>query len=162
MIRYLIVVLMLTSCTSLFHRSPAAKPGVRLSSVQPEPEDIKVVPSLIQRDTYAKSLEEKKLLYRLRTVPVYKRGSTMEGAIPEYRLFELAPESPYTLLGLKTGDILMSADDWVIYDPRRFVAYVELLAQLNQGEIRIKRNGQEMLFKYTLIPEKAAQASENT
>ncbi|MCB0333503.1 MAG: serine protease [Bdellovibrionales bacterium] len=163
MIRYLIVVVFaLTSCTSIFHRAPKEKPGVRLSSVRPEPEDMKVIPSLIQRDTFVQSLEEKNLLYRLRAVPVYQRGSTMEGAIPEYRLFELAPESPYVLLGLKAGDILLAADDWVIYDPRRFIAYVELLANLNEGKIRIKRDGQEILLKYTLIPALASQEADHT
>lgn len=88
-------------------------------------------------------------LYSVRVVPILK-GDTMSDDLPEYRLFGIEPHSAYWVLGLRNADILVGADDYVIYDSRAFPKFIELLSKQNEGTVEIRRDGKPLLFKYSI------------
>lgn len=76
--------------------------------------------------------------------------SETEGPPPEYRFFDIKAESAYDLLGLKNGDILVAAHDFIVYNPTNFPTYVAKLIELPEGFIEIRRGGEPYVLKYRM------------
>ena len=85
---------------------------------------------------------------RLRLVPVFRR-ETAGGGIPEYRLFDVGQDTPYGLLGLQTADVLVAANEYLIYDPDGFRKYIKLLGAESAVSLEVIRGGRSMLLRTT-------------
>lgn len=87
----------------------------------------------------------------LRMVPVFRGVPGMSEDAqppPEYRFFEIKEESAYTLLGLRNGDILVAAHDYIVYNPTNFPNYVAKLLEIPEGFVEIRRGGEPYVLKY--------------
>lgn len=118
-----------------------------ISEVRPAGLPIPTVERHIDRTTLLTSLADKSSIDHIRLIPIQKGASLREGEIPEYRVFGVRPDSAYALLGLENTDILVAADDFIIYDPRTFPLYVTLLANQTQAKLEIRRGSQGLVVK---------------
>ncbi len=106
----------------------------------------------IPREEYIAAVRNVDQLRRLRLVEVVATEEVGRSAFPEYRLFNVDPKSAYSLLGLLDGDILVSANDYVLIDPERFRQYVQVLHR-EQGEtfVEIRRAGEEIVLRFSFV-----------
>lgn len=106
----------------------------------------------IAREEYSAAVRNIDQLRRLRLVEVVASEEVGRSAFPEYRLFNVDPKSAYSLLGLTDGDILVSANDYVLNDPERFRQYVQVLHR-EPGEtfVEIRRQGEEVVLRFSFI-----------
>lgn len=125
--------------------------GVKLSEYRIADPKLQTKKLAISRARFRQSLAKPNALGRLRMVKVFKRASEQSLPYPIYRLFGISKGDPYFLLGLRSGDILVAANDWVIFDPARFTQYVYLLQGEKTAQIEIERMGQSMLFEYHFV-----------
>lgn len=102
----------------------------------------------VARQDFQAAVERTQHDDRLRIVPVFRRERA-GGGIPEYRLFDVGQGTPYGLLGLQTADILVAANDYLIYDPEGFRKYVKLLGRESVVSIEVIRGGRSMLLRST-------------
>lgn len=102
----------------------------------------------VARRDFQAAVERTQAADRLRIVPVFRR-ETAGGGIPEYRLFEVGNDTPYGLLGLQTADVLVAANEYLIYDPEGFRRYVKLLGAEEVVSIEVVRAGKSMLLRTT-------------
>lgn len=139
-----------TGC-SLFNSSQSSTGGgVKLSQVA-STSKLKVIKREIDRKAFARTLEEPQSLTALRIVAVYRRSNRQ---VPEYHLFQIQPGDPYHQLGLRNGDILRAANDWLLFDSERFRTYVDILQYANSGFIDIYRKGRPIQYQYQLVPQR--------
>jgi type II secretory pathway component PulC len=89
------------------------------------------------------------VLSRLRMIPLTKAQSDAN-QFPEYRIFEVRKGSPYDLLKLQDNDVILSAEEYVIPDPRVFFTYISIMPKLGKGSIEIKRRGELLQYRYTV------------
>jgi len=85
-------------------------------------------------------------LNRIRMVEVFRKG----GVVPEYRLFEINQKGVYSYLGLEDRDVLVAADDFIIYDRNGFPKFVYLLPGEKQASILVRREDREIMYRYTI------------
>ncbi len=154
MIRILLIasLLFLPAC-SLFRSlglEDSSGGGIKLSQIGAH-NDRKIVSQRIDREGFTRSVEESGALSRVRLVPVY--GAKTD-KYPEYRLFGIQKGDPYYLLGLRNGDVLRAANDYILFDESKFAPYVSLLRYANEGFIDIYRQGEALQFKYTIMPQR--------
>lgn len=143
--RYLLLACCFLSVFSCTTKEPELP--VKLSSVRPSLPGTKVVELEIPRDVYIEALSNQKALQRLRLVPLL-RSAQFASPIPEYRLFDIEEGSAPAVLGLRNSDVLISANDFILYDAQKFKAYLMLLRNENNAEIEIRRGEEHLLFKY--------------
>lgn len=155
-----ILMLLVAGCSSGLFRAEKASAGVQLSDVRAElPRDLVVKKVTIKKDefeatfktTRTSSRELRGPLDKIRIVTIFKRSSN---PYPEYHLFNIWPHSPYAALGLRDGDILVAANDWVVFNSDKFKQYISLLRNEDDATIEIRRRGRPMLYKYTFVGEK--------
>ena len=104
------------------------------------------VPQQISREKLVASWNKAPRVNALRMVEIYDRGQLL----PRHRLFDIRSGSVYELIVLKERDIVIAADDFLIYDAGKFIAYVQLMTQLPEAKILIEREGAELAMKYTI------------
>jgi type II secretory pathway component PulC len=128
---------------------PTQKSPKFIDDVRPIQPALKVISYTIQRrdlqDALTKIRENP-----IRLVPVFQSVSSTESY--EYRVFDIAVEGVYGLLGLENADIIVAANRYLIRNPAQFPAFVQLLAAENEATIEIRRGGEARLHKYTFIP----------
>jgi type II secretory pathway component PulC len=135
-------VLILTACSTAKDTRV-----LKLSSIRGESPGTAVVTRTISKELYAKSINNQTAMQRMRLVPILI-NSKAPGSLPEYRLFDILPDSAASVLGLKNADVLVAANDFVIYDPPKFKTYLALLKNEKEAFIEIRREGQPIIFKY--------------
>lgn len=138
--------LLLTALVIGCHRQPRLP--TQLSSVRPPPPNSRTMELVVPREEYLARLRDPSMIGRMRVVPMTTRADE-SGGIPEYRLFGIREESPAYLLGLRNADILVSANDFIIYDPQKFKGYLVLLQNQTEAQIEIRRGGDPIIFQYT-------------
>lgn len=112
---------------------------------------IEAVNLTISKKTYDSALRGSGSLNKIRLIQIYTRGNETAGVIPEYRMFDIQPGSVYSMLGLATGDVLVTANDYMVVNPSTFPTYVSLLRNEKSGQIEIRREGKPLLLRYTFI-----------
>ncbi len=118
-----------------------------IEDVRPVPPPMKVMSFSIQRRDLQEALGQAKE-NQVRIVPMYQSTRTSY----EYRIFDIAPGSVYSLLGLEPSDVIVAADRYLVKRPEQFPAFVQLMPGLNQASIEIRRGGEARLLKYSFIP----------
>lgn len=83
---------------------------------------------------------------RIRLVELFS-GSNVT---PRYRVLNFEPNGAYSLLGLKIGDVILAADNFIIKDPALFPKFVGLMSETPSATIHILRGGKELLLTYSI------------
>ena len=120
-----------------------------IDDVRPIPPSLKIVSHTIQRSQLRASLTKIRE-NPIRLVPIFQTVSSSESY--EYRVFDIAADSVYGLIGLDNGDVIVAANRYLIKNPAQFPAFVQLLANQNEATIELRRGGEARLHKYTFIP----------
>jgi type II secretory pathway component PulC len=137
-----LILSMVTGCS--FRKGTAPESKSPLSQVRSAPANMEEQNVTVSRDEYQRALQSRNLVEAIRLVPTLRSdGSTL----PEWRLFSIQPGSPYALLGLRNSDVLVSAEDYAIYDAYRFPLYIKLLESRPSGTIEIRREEQPILLQ---------------
>ena len=115
----------------------------------PPPTNIKIVEQNITREDYrvAAAAEDSA---RIRLVPI-TRSARDETGFPEYRLFSIVQGSPYALLGLKNGDVLVTVQGYTLVDSSTFAQYAKLLISENEARLIIRRSGEMMELRTKIV-----------
>jgi len=154
-IAYIIAILFLTTATSC-SRSLPPPPGpqepVKIDEVRGYNPNAEVVEISIDRERFIASLREPQNLARIRLIKVFSHQSAAVGGTPEYRVFDILPDSPYAMLGLRVGDVLVAVQGWVLIDPDRFPPYVQMLQFENSTELEIRRENEPLLLRVNIAP----------
>lgn len=137
------------SC-STFRGSSRNTSGARFEDVVGKNFEREEVNITIARTLLQERFQEKELREALRVVKVFRRGKTRP--FPEYRLFDVRKGSPYDLLGLKSGDIVLAADGWIVFGPEKVAKYAELLQFANTGSFVIDRDGKLIELLLSIEP----------
>jgi len=134
--------------------SGANRPSpVKIDELRQAPVSRETVELAVPRREFAAAVDRTKANDRLRLVPVFRRESGGRGMLPEYRLFDVGRDTPYALIGLATADILVAADEYLVYEPEGFRRYVKLLGNEKSVSIEVVRDGRPLLLKTTFIDE---------
>ena len=120
-----------------------------IDEVRPIPPSLKVITYTIQRKDLQNALTKIRE-NPIRLVPVFQTVSSTESY--EYRIFDIAHDGVYGLLGLENSDIIVAANRYLIKNPAQFPAFIQLLATENEATIEIRRGGQARLHKYSFVP----------
>ena len=100
----------------------------------------------IPRKKLQKALTRGSEANEIRLVQVFRRE---DQPLPQYRLFSVQHGSIYDLLGLQETDILLAADDHVVFEPAAFRTFVvQYLPTQNDASITLMRDGVAMLYRY--------------
>ena len=130
------VALSLPNCSSIL-QSKSSKPGVKYSSVYGPAKPSQTLTVSVTSEEFQESLGTGRGVLGARFVEVFRRG----GGPLEWRIFDVQAGDPYALIGIREGDVLVAASDWVIFDPQRFRTYVELLRTGFEASILVRRDG---------------------
>lgn len=158
-----LVCLLLLGCAGIRGSGSASdrlrdrKGSVRLSELAAVGQPHRESSVSINRKDYLEALGKRGLLRRVRIVEVFAKAED-SGKVPEYRFFDIHPESAYALLGLANADILMAADDYVVFDPDQFRAYVEVVAKQPGGFIQVRRAGEVLVLRFRFVDEAETQS----
>ena len=104
----------------------------------------------VARVELLKRLRERGTPDGVRLIPILKGQSYEIQPFPEYRIFGVKTGSVYELLGLQNADIVVSAQGFVIRDPRVFPEYVSLLRNQPDAAIEVRREGRPLLLAVTI------------
>lgn len=125
--------------------------AVEINAVRPPPIELQVVNRRVSRKALLLALKKGELVNSPRIVEIFFRTGESDLAIPMYRLFEVHPESAYSLLGLQAADIIIAANNFVVFKQQQFRNYIRALPQQKEASIEIKRQGQSLLLKYEIV-----------
>lgn len=125
-------------------------PSRKIDDLRLAKPELKVVTRRVPRDRYLQAVENQTTLRSIRLVPILKNaaGGT---PIPEYRVFDIQPDSAYTLLGLENADILVAAEGFVVLEPEIFPQYVSLLREQQNARIEIRRANQPLVLDVQFV-----------
>lgn len=140
-----ILSLALVGCSSLQRAFGGGATQSGAIAVAPSP-DSKIVELVVARADLVSRLKNG-AANRIRVIPTYSRSTDQGNGYPRYRLFDVEPEGPYYLLGLRDADILIAAHDYVVLDPRALPTYVTLLTNEDHTSLQLLRNGEAMVLK---------------
>ncbi len=101
----------------------------------------------VDREEFRQTLANPAAVNSVRLVEIYQGESESEPLVPRYRVFGVRFDSPYYLLGLRNGDILLSASGYIISEASKFKPYVSLLGNEKQVEIEVVREQQGLLLR---------------
>ncbi len=149
----------LTACSTATHGRAPWEQGKALpiTDVRPAVPGTKVIKIELPREKYRKALQEGGNRNNARLVEVFSRGDTTQSP-PEYRLFDVSRGSVYDLIGLKTADVIIAADGYVIPSPIAFWQYLALGASLPSISVEIRRDGRPLIMECTLTESKTEAA----
>lgn len=102
----------------------------------------------VSRSALQRSLSQRLYNDQLRIVQVYRRNEEFANIAPEYRLFQVHPQSAYALLGLQEADVLVAASGYIIQTPELFREYVRLLPQEQNAMIEVRRLADPLVLRY--------------
>ena len=95
----------------------------------------------------------------VRVIEIFQRKAKQEArTYPMYRLFDVKKGAAYDILGLKDGDIIVSAAGYVIQDGSQFKNYINVLEDVydnskkDKPNIEILRDGIPFNFIYYFSP----------
>ncbi len=106
---------------------------------------------IISRKKLRESFQKPEALTRARIIQTASRSGELGSEFPEYRLFSIIAGDPYALLGLKNGDVLIAANDYLLANPDVFRRYVALLGGEEQARVEVRRGGQPLVLQYSFV-----------
>ena len=148
-------IILALSCLSLALLSSCArKPlgeSVKLSDIDPLAHATPVEIKEVSRSQLKQAVELNANNKPARLVQIFRSDVPASAALPQYRLFDILPNSPYEVLGLHNADVLVAANDYIIYNPAGFHQYIKLIEKEDRALIEIIRGGNPVKFEYHLV-----------
>lgn len=141
------VVLTLSGCSL---KPPWSQEELAAGKSRKLPAEIAKKELTIPRAELVKRLRERGTADGVRLIRTMRGQSYEVEATPEYRIFGVKKGSVFELLGLQNADIILSAESFIIRDPRVFPEYVALLKDQPQASIEIRREGHPLLLAVTI------------
>ena len=135
------VVGLMTGCAMV-----APQPG-DLTKTRPTDPRSEVKEIQVPRDEFTRRISQPESMNNIRLVRVYLK-SAADGEVPEYKIFNLQTGGPYSLLGLQNGDVLISAQNFVVRQPFQFVEFVKLMSGEPSPTIQIRRGVVPLELRY--------------
>lgn len=135
----------LSACT----RSTQVEP-LKLTEVVGPKRQVDVIENQFTLVQYDTALAKRGTSSRIRLVRIFGNAMTVNSVLPEYRVFNVRPDSIYNMIGLKNGDILVAANDYVVQDPNQFDQYLEIVRTDPAPYVEIRRDGRPTLLKFTI------------
>lgn len=126
--------------------SKAPQPTL-LSSVRPQPSNIITKTVIVSRPALEQALQKEGSSFRL--IKVFRREAPT--GLPEYRVFGIQRSSSYELIGLQNADILIAANDYIIYNPQGFSDFMKFLAKNDGGQVEVLRGQQPILLDCKVV-----------
>lgn len=123
----------------------------RLSVLRPIAPQYEIVELSITRTDFSNRIKESALTNRARLVEVFASASGGRLPWPEYRLFDVAPGSVYSLLGLQNADTIVAIDDMILANATVFKQVVPMLSRSASAQIEIRRGSNPMLYRYHFV-----------
>ena len=142
--------------------TPKHKPGegaIKIDSIRGHQEaGVVTVKMAVDRMRYRQSLINAEV-NSVRVIEIFQRKAKQEASTyPMYRLFAVKKGAAYDILGLKDGDIIVSAAGYVIQDGSQFKNYINVLEDVydnskkDKPNIEILRDGIPFNFIYYFSP----------
>ncbi len=153
---YFALVLVLSGC--VFSSGDEFSPSTQLADygvLGPPPTKVS---KILDREVLVKAIASTAASSKLRLIEtLYRKG---EGTpFPEYRIFGVEPGSAYQLLGLQNADVLIAANGYVLFDPRKFQIFVRLLENEDHATLHVRRGGSPILLNIAIRPKKKGKSS---
>ena len=101
----------------------------RLSTLRPGAVPAREVRAEVSRARLQSSLEKAGAVNAIRLVSTFRRAEASPSGAPEYRLFDIQPESPYAILGLRNADVLIGVNDYAVTNPQGFRQFVQAVVR---------------------------------
>jgi len=101
---------------------------------------------VLDRTQVEKALARADAPLRIRMVEVFS-GTKLSR---RYRVMGFDKTGIYPLLGLKVGDVILAADNFIIQDPALFPKFIGLLPNESAATIHVFRAGKELLLVYSI------------
>jgi type II secretory pathway component PulC len=136
---------LLSGCVARDSTGPVLLSSVRQPSAL-RTEDVITLP----RSQVVEVLDSKRSINFIRLVQIFARHPEPSRVLPQYRMFNIRPGSIGDLLGFQNGDILVAANDYVVFDPNKFQQYLELFRIEKDPFIEIIRDGRPIVYRYKL------------
>jgi hypothetical protein len=115
---------------------------IALDSVRAPIVGITTESRIVDKATYELSLQKLQEGDAVRIVEIFQNTAAIQRGAKEFRLFDVYPGSPYDLLGLRSADVLVSAQGYIIQSPRAFINYLVAVPYEKGGSfIEIRRAG---------------------
>ena len=108
--------------------------------------DIRRVHLFINRQELAEALKKTQATQNIRLIELFGTSITT----PQYRVMDFDRNSVYAILGIRKGDILLAANNFIIPNASIFPEFVKLLPQERNASINLIRGGSEHLFVYEI------------
>jgi hypothetical protein len=145
----LVIITALSACSATNPVAPSR--AVEINSVRQPLEGIQTEKVTVKRSQYTDIYLRGGNINRARMVEVFTHG--VEEHIKEFRLFDIQPGSVYDLLGLRTADVLIAANGFVVPDQETFWRYLWLITDKQvKPFIEIRREGSPITLQYTFVP----------
>ena len=143
---FVMAVTMFSGCATL--RDPSQQgDAVKISAIRPPYPGTKVVKRSFEKSDYEKALDSGSR-NEIRLIQVFAQDNSIKGP-REFRFFDIREGSVYDFLGLKSLDILVAANDFVVPGAEFFWQYLQLLRYEDKASIEVRRDGVPMVFEYT-------------
>lgn len=104
------------------------------------------IPINVKREELRQALDKGSRLNRIRVIELFEGGGERP---PRYRLLGIKEGSAYRMLGLENADVVLAADNRIMYSSAIFPQFVSLLPGEKYATIHLVRGGKEMVFTYT-------------
>ena len=142
-IRFLMSVFFLASFSLGCHSTAVISPNVGMMK-SPNPLAT-AVPVEVRREKLVERLRDGGALNSIRLVEVFK-GAGNPNPYPEYRMFDIQQGGVFDLLGIRNGDILVSAHGYSVPSVSKFVEYVNVLPGESSSQIEIIRQKRSLIL----------------
>ena len=132
MVRGIVIVLFglaLSSCSGIRPSSDDFQAERRLSSLKSGAVPAREVRAEVSRSRLQSALEQPGAVNAIRLVSTFRRAEASPSGAPEYRLFDIQPDSPYALLGLRNADVLIGVNDYAVTNPQGFRQFVQAVVR---------------------------------
>ncbi|MEZ4754847.1 MAG: hypothetical protein R3A13_11170 [Bdellovibrionota bacterium] len=148
---FLFLILMLVSaCSSLNSLTSSTSDPQQLNLKRPSDPGSQIQEVLLNRKEFLEIYAKDDGRNKARLVKIFTRALNSE-PYPEYRLFEIQPNSVYNMLKLQSADILISAENVAFATPDKFFGYINLLKSLDKGQIEIRRHDKSIVYQYSFV-----------
>lgn len=146
LIALIIATVSLIGCSSMQGSSVQEEGVGKATPLPPQARLGETVELQISRNKLKEQLSKVSGENRIRMVDVFKK----DGGYPEYHLFGIQDQSVYTLLGLQNEDVLVAANDFVVFDRNGFPKFVSLFPQVKEASIRFRRGDKMFNYHYVM------------
>lgn len=144
---FLVLCMLAVGGCSVFSKRHSRFDGEEVLLSQLLPEQPKVIKRTIPEGKLEDAIQRSIGNRRMRVVRIYRRNSIQ--SIPEHRVFDVTKGSPFDIIGLRSGDIILGVNDRLILEPAVMELYPQAVLQDKTSTITFNRNDE--LFQIKVV-----------